>query len=722
LLAARAAAGRWLAAGFAVALAAALLGTADAAAPIQLEAPVLLQADVVTYDTRTGLITATGSVEITDDMRVLRANVVTYDQMRDIVSASGGASITDANGNVVFADQVELTGDLREGALQGFAALIGESGRLAAVSGMRREGRYTEARGAVFTPCLNCEEEGTPLWQVKAVRVVHDQVERELSFQSATLEFFGVPIIYLPVFAYPDPTVRYKTGLLVPVLGSSTYLGTYVQAPYYIALSPSRDLTVQPFLTTNAGDVLQAEYRERWENGGYWLQGSVGYDHAAEGRDGENVWLSHLFGSGRRQLTDIWRAGFDIELTSDDTYLRRYDIAYVDRLTSDIFVDGVWGRSRAAVTGFFFQGLRATDVPGLTPLVLPLAEFTYIPEDKIYGGRLRVDTSALALARSEGTDVVRTSASADWMRQHISEGGHVFTFDAFARGDLYYVNEVMGFPALDSDDQSIGRALGYGMLEWRWPFVRQTDFYGATLVVEPIAQAVAATGGGNPPGIPNEDSTTFEFDETNLLIPNEFPGLDLWTGGPRSNVAMRATAFFGPGSVEAMLGQEFRTRADPNFAPGAGVGDTRSDIVGRLKVQFPPYLDLVHRFRIDPVNSTLRRNEVYVTANLRSSTLTLSYLKLDPESTDPGLGPREQVAADATLAVYGYWSVFGSIRHDLAQSRTIEGSAGLRYEDECFMALFGFNRRETTDRDLRPSTSLILKIGLKTGLGEMVMR
>ncbi|MNC98822.1 LPS-assembly protein LptD [compost metagenome] len=69
-----------------------------------------------------------------------------------MVTARGSVSITDGTGNIAFADEVELTGDLRDGALQGFAALIGETGRLAAVSGRRREGRYTEATGAVFTP------------------------------------------------------------------------------------------------------------------------------------------------------------------------------------------------------------------------------------------------------------------------------------------------------------------------------------------------------------------------------------------------------------------------------------------------------------------------------------------------------------------------------------------------------------------------------------------
>ena len=45
------------------------------------------------------------------------------------------------------------------------------------------------------------------------------------------------------------------------------------------------------------------------------------------------------------------------------------------------------------------------------------------------------------------------------------------------------------------------------------------------------AQLIFASGGGNPQGLPNEDSTSFEFDATNLFSPNPSPGYDLWTGG-----------------------------------------------------------------------------------------------------------------------------------------------------------------------------------------------
>ena len=697
---------------------AAVLAAGWASTAIPAAAQILLLADEIVYDAQSGEVSASGNVEISEAGRVLRADVVTYHPDMNVIGASGHVSLTEPNGDVAFADTLELTGDLREGALQGFAALFGENGRLAAVSGRRWEGRYTEARSAVFTLCRICAESGdtTPVWQIKAARVVHDQAERELIFEDATLEFLGLPVAYVPLLTQADPTVRHKSGLLLPTIGSSTYLGTFVQAPYYISLGPSRDATIEPYLTGGAGQVLRAEYRSRFNDGGYWLQGSLGYDAAAPGA-GESEWISHIFGSGRFPFAENWRAGFDLQLTSNDTYLRRYDISYLDRLATDVFVERLTGRNRTAVAGYFFQSLRESDAPGAMPLVLPFAEYTYIPQRMFYGGRLRLDSSALLLVRDEGTDIARGSAALDWMRQFITENGQLMSVDAMGRTDLYHVvNALSSIPGATGDTETIGRGVGYVAFEWRWPFIGNLGLGETSMVVEPIAQLVAASGGGNPAGLPNEDSTTFEFDETNLLTPNEFPGLDLWTGGPRSNIGVRTTAFFPFGSVEAMLGEEFRARRDPSFAPGSGVGDRRSDIVGRVKVDFPPYVSLVHRFRIDPTDSTLRRNEIYLTGSYGRSTLDFSYLKLPRETTDPTLGPREEINLTGSVVVTGNWALFAETRRDLQAGRWLDAGFGLLYEDECFMAQVGFRRRETSDRDLRPSSSVILKVGLKTGL------
>ena len=80
-------------------------------------------------------------------------------------------------------------------------------------------------------------------------------------FENARLEFFGVPLAYIPYFSAPDPTVKRKTGVLVPSFSSSTIFGVGVTVPYYWALAPDYDFTFTPMITTRQGPLLQGEWR-----------------------------------------------------------------------------------------------------------------------------------------------------------------------------------------------------------------------------------------------------------------------------------------------------------------------------------------------------------------------------------------------------------------------------------------------------------------------------
>ena len=322
---------------------------------------ILLQADQVIYDGDAQTVSAVGHVEIVDQGRILEADRVTYNQKTDTVTADGHIIVTDAAGNVAFSDHVVLTDHMRDGALSGFGALIGKNGRLAAASAQRVGGTMVIANQTVYSPCKICNKPGqrTPVWQVKSERVVYDQVKHRIHFTDATLELFGVPILYTPALSEPDPTVKYASGLLAPDIGTSTKIGYFVRLPYYIALSPTNDLTVAPQFSTSGGELVETEYRARWNNSGMWIQSSLAYnpDGWLGGGTGPQFY-DHLFGSGRFAINDNWRTGFDAEMTNNSAYMRFYDISYLDRLVNDIFVEDEFGRSRFALTGYPKRGIE----------------------------------------------------------------------------------------------------------------------------------------------------------------------------------------------------------------------------------------------------------------------------------------------------------------------------------------------------------------------------
>jgi LPS-assembly protein len=682
---------------------------------------ILLQADQIVYDGDGQTVSAVGHVEIVDDGRILNADNVTYDQKSDRVTATGHVSLTDAKGNVAFADHVVLTDRMRDGALSGFGALIGKNGRLAAVSAQRTGDRFVIAKQAVYSPCKICNQPGqrTPLWQVKSERVVFDQQEHRIRFNNATVDFLGLPLIYMPFLSEPDPTVKYASGLLAPDLGNSTKIGYFARLPYYIALSPTNDMTVSPQFSTQGGELMEVEYRARWNNGGLWLQGSGAYnpEGGLGGPPGTAQEYDHLFGSGRIGLTDTWRTGFDAQLTNNDAYMRFYDISYLDRLVNDLFVEDDFGRSRFFVTGYYFQGLRSTDSQRRIPYVLPEMDFSYIPTQNVIGGQFRFDLSSASLARSEGPDSQRVTAELGWRRPFIFAAGQVWTLVADARGDFYHIqnNDVIDFPAVPAKSFDFSRGIPYAALDWRWPFIAEGGA-GRSYLLEPLAQVIAQPYGGNPTGLPIKDTNSFELDDNNIFSFNQFPGYYLVESGPRANVGFIATALFQGGEVEGLVGQTYRLKPDPVFTTLTGQNGTESDVVARVTVKFP-HLDFTDRMDFDRGDGTVRRHEIYVTGSYGRSSMQLSYLQLPPSALTLGLPSRQQINVQADINFYQNWQGFAAIERDLNAGQMLDTEYGLGYEDECLAISLAYRRKYTFDPTLGvpPSTSIVLRFSLKTG-------
>lgn len=672
---------------------------------------ILLQGNVLEYDSDKKIATVHGKVEVDYGGRILLADQVTYNQNTDVVTAEGHVALMDENGDVAFAERVTLTDKMRDGALEGFGALLGKHGRLVAASAQRKEGRYTIARHVAYTPCRICNQPGhrTPVWEIKAFRVVHDQKTHHIKFYDATIAALGVPILYTPYLTEPDPTVKHASGFLLPDIGWLGSNGYFVTLPYYWSMSKSRDLTIQPIFTTRGGDVLMGEYRSRWNHGGMWLQGSVAQNPNGGSSGEQQQYYSHLFGSGRAELTDTWQFGYDAQLTSNDTYLKRYNISQLDRLVSDMFLVGQNGRDRLAISGYFFQGLRATDYNKSFPVPLPLIEYTYIPNEKLLGGRFRFDLNTVALSRQVGTNDQRLTAEARWRLPYIMPNGMLWTFQLDSRGDVYHTDTPAPLP---SSGHYTYRGLPYAALDWRWPFIASSRS-GKSIVLEPIVQLVAQPYGGNPSNIPNEDSQNIELDDNNLFTFDQVPGYDVVQSGPRANLGLRAESRFESGYVEALVGQSFRSKVDPVFAavPGSGFTGTKSDLVGRFSIKFPPYLDLTNRLDIDERNGNVLRDEVYVTGTYGRSSTRISYIQLSPSL---GLPAREEVNAQTDINFYRNWQFFAAIRRDLKASQTLDDEFGIGYEDECLGISIGYHQKFTTDRDLPPSSSYIFRIKLKT--------
>ena len=685
------------------------------------QAPLVFSAELVTYDRDTDIVTAEGRVEVAQEERVLLADRVRYDARAGVVRAEGNVSILEPTGEVVFADAVELKDDLREGFVSGIGLLLADESRLAANGARRTSDRRTVMSKAVFSACKLCPEEPErpPLWQIKAVRVVHDQPARRIEYRDAVLELGGIPVAYTPYFSHPDPSVKRKTGFLAPSYGSSDPLGIKVEIPYYIAFAPHRDATLTPLLTGKEGVALSGEYRERTRGGGFELRGSI---TEVRRRDENNAALTgreirgHVDARGRFDLDDTWRTGFDVARATDDTYLRRYDISSEDTLTTNLFAEGFRGRNYASANAYFFQGLRAEDDPGETPVVAPLLDYSFVGQPGNLGGRYALDANLMVLQRSQGTDSRRLSISGGWHLPYTGRAGDVYALELSLRGDGYWTSEVRDLRDSTGPSRNglAGRVVPELTLGWRMPLARTV---GTTRqIIEPIAMAVLSPLGGNPDSIPNEDSQSFELDDTNLFDTNRFPGRDRVEGGPRASYGVRFSVYGqGGGYASALIGQSARLKEDSSLGQDTGLEDEFSDVVGRISIVPSPFLDVTNRFRLDGDSFSIKRNEVKLAAGPEWLRFDLGYVSLDRLSVGDQLTSREEVNARARFQFARFWSTSANARRDLQGNGggMIDTGFGVSYEDECFLFETGIRRDFTSDRDVRPSTSLVVRVRFK---------
>ena len=234
--------------------------------PPRDKAPMLVQATEIHYDYTNNRVSAVGNVQIYYNGSTIEADKVIYDQNTKRLHAEGNVRLTEADGKITYGDIIDLTDDYRDGFVNSLRLETPDQTRMAAARADRIGGNFTVFQNGVYTACEPCKDDPKkpPLWQVKAARIIHDQSEKMIYFEDARLEFFGMPVAYLPYFSAPDPTVKRKTGFLMPIV--IVQLDHTASASRFRTTGRWRPTTTSRFsprITTKQGVLLHGEFRQR---------------------------------------------------------------------------------------------------------------------------------------------------------------------------------------------------------------------------------------------------------------------------------------------------------------------------------------------------------------------------------------------------------------------------------------------------------------------------
>jgi len=649
-------------------------------------APVTFTAESVEYDRERNLVIASGAVEAWQNERILRADRFTYDRNTGIATAEGHVQLLQPDGQVLFADRAELTGNMRDGVLEGLSARLAQNGRLVANGARRTDGSILDLSRVLYSSCDLCAEDPTapPLWELRARYATHDQAEKRLRYRDASLLLGGVPVLYTPYLSHPDPSAPRASGFLTPTIVTSSFLGGFIETPYYWAIDESQDLTLSPTLSTKQDPALGWAYRRRFNAGEISASGSFGQ---RDGTRDEEGWGAHIFSRGQFSIDEHWRTGFSLNRASSEAYLRAWRYPTQRALSSDAYAEGFWGTE-----GYFridargYQGLSEVDDISQIPLVLPNVFGDYYAGRDSLGGYFTMDAGAFAVFRDEGTDTRRLASRLTYTLPRIDRWGQVWTLRMQADGMGYWADELNLAPNYASEG-SVKDARGNVRvaLDWRLPMLRSAGEYGSQ-ILEPRVQIVTGPSMGRQTLVPNEDSLEFEFTDANLFDLNRFPGRDRQEGGTRVDAAFRGAWLFpNGGQLEGLVGRSFRASREEVFAEGSGLEDRASDWVGRVRLSPVPWLDLTARTRLDKDGLTPRLVEGQGRVSLGRASLGASYLYTVPSTALTTQRERREVAGSVSAQVTRYWRAGAFGRYDLELDRAVAAGVNLTYEDECLI-------------------------------------
>ena len=672
--------------------------------------PALLVADEL-YITRDRVLVASGNVEAFQGETRLRAGAIRYDQRTGVLAIEGPITLTDDAGTVIVADAASLDSDLRNGILRGARLVIDEQLQLAAVQIDRVDGRYSQLYKTAVTSCRVCDDGTPPLWQIRAKRVIHDEVEHQLYFDEAQFRIGRIPVFYLPRLRLPDPTVKRATGFLIPSIRSTSQLGVGFKIPYFIKLGDYRDLTITPYLSSSTR-TFQLRYRQAFKKGQIQFDGAITRDDLRpSGTRG------YVFGAGRFDLPQEFTLDFSIETTSDDAYLKEYGYSFKDRLKSELRVSRVRRDEFIRASLINFKTLRDGEVNATLPTLVLDGEYERRFFPKAISGELRLSLAAHSHRRQsdlsidgpdpdnivDGRDVVRLHGKAVYL------DGRVFgrlraDWRLGASFNLFDVTQ----DATTAQTQS--EIVPFGALTLRYPLTR-LDGAGASQVLEPIAQ-IAWTGGNRLP-LPNDESTRVEFDQGNLLALSRFPRPDR-----RERLAVAAIAVnwarFDPNGWDAALtlGQVLRQDADPAFSQTSGLAGTTSDLLVAAQIKGLLGLSLTGR-GLFAGDFDLSKAELRGDWQFRRGRLGGSYVWLDTDAAEDRLQDVSEVTLDGAFKVNDFWTASADWRFDTASDRAATAGVGLSYENECVTVDLTVDRRYTSSTSVEPSTNIGFNIGLR---------
>jgi|TARA_Y100001934_G_scaffold143716_1_gene172673 LPS-assembly protein len=612
-----------------------------------------------------------GNVDITTDSAVIHAEKAEVSDNGKSVSATGNVTYSDRQLSV-SSDGLSVSSQTQTLNMQNTVyQLTGFVGHGAAEEIDISADDGISLKEVSFTTCPLGQED----WRLVASEISIEQGETMGEARHTRFYVGDVPVLYLPYFAFPVSNQR-QSGLLFPLISSSTSTGIDYEQPYYWNIAPNYDMTISPRLMSNRGVQLKTEFRYLTENakGNLFLE-YLPNDTKLSSDDSRYFYRYQHQGT----LGDSWMLNADLNGISDNNYIVDLGSDFYNR--SDTTINRTLGVEYFSNHVDFSLYVRDFDTIGDYEDI-----YRALPEAKIQLRQPLGDMLALTVdselayfdnAQENNPTALRWHVAPTLSLPYQRYWGEM-TAELTVLNTYYHQREIEGTQL----EEEVNRTLTRGRLFSSLYLERNDNLLGnnMTVTLEPKIQYLY-TSYEDQSNIGLYDTTALLNDVNGLFRGQEFTGLDRINDNNQITLGVTSRVIDDANREQFVvsLGQIFYL-ADTRIT--ATTDDrNRSALAAELDWRFDDNWFVHSTVQIATDNDKVERSSMVLEYRRDNESLVQMSHRFVRDLSGETI---DQLGISASWPIAKNWHWVGRSYRDLERDRSIENYFGVQYESCCW--------------------------------------
>ena len=544
----------------------------------------------------------------------------------------------------------------------------------------------------VFTTCKKRDK--CPPWVISAEEIKHDKLKKIINYKNAWLKVYNVPVLYFPKFFHPDPTVKRQSGFLIPTLSNSNNFGLSANIPYYHVISDNKDLTFKPRIYADQNLILQSEYRQVNKNSDHIFDASIKTD------DTKIHFFSNSIINLGLSAFDTSKMKFNIEKTSNDTYLKTYNLKSTlikNTSTLNSFLSFEANRDDLSINSSIqvYENLGQTKNDRYEFIFPTFDIIKNINTDDNFGGSLSFKTSGYQ--KQYNTNLYE----ANLVNDLIFSSDPIFKNNGLKNNFNILLRNPNSLTQNSSNTtESQYRLLSSFLFETSYPLKKNKENYDDYLT--PILQLRYS-----PNKTKNLKDIDRRIDINNIYSFDRIGSSSAVEGGQSITLGSeyKRTDKDDNKLIGLDLATVFRDEINEDLPAKSTIGNKSSDIVGNFYLKPNKLFNFEYDFSLDNSLKTSNYHSVKTGFNVNNFVTTFEYLE-----ENNLIGNENYVANKTSYHFNESNSINFSTRKNKKTDLTEFYNLIYQYKNDCLIAAIEYNKNYYEDSDLKPSENIFFTL------------